>query len=101
MVFLNAADLELAAEGLTRPFFADIVFLFVFFIFLFFMTGRNGQDILIIGQLDIFLGHARQIRRQDVFIFFVFYVDLRNAVGTVERLHKIAEEMIYKIIRKY
>lgn len=100
-VFPNAADREAAAEGAARPFFIDVVLLVVLFVLRFFMTGRQGQHVVVISQGNVFFGDAGQIRRQDVFVALVFNIDSRNVVRAFERFHEIAEEAVGKVRRKY
>lgn len=100
-IFLDVADRELTAERMAAAFFADIFLLIVFFIFLFFVFSRQSQDVIVVADVDVFFGNARQVRRQDVGLIGIFDIYLRDAVVAFCRIFKAVEEVVKNRIREY
>ena len=86
---------------MAAAFFADIFLLIVFFIFLFFVFSRQSQDVIVVADVDVFFGNARQVRRQDVGLIGIFDIYLRDAVVAFCRIFKAVEEVVKNRIREY
>ncbi len=100
-IFLDVADRELTAERMAAAFFADIFLLIVFFIFLFFVFSRQSQDVIVVADVDVFFGNARQVRRQDVGLIGIFDIYLRDAVVAFCRMFKDVEADVINRVREY
>lgn len=82
-------------QNLARP-PLRIVFIVVLFFFFLIMLCSNGQDIIIIGNANIFFCNTRQIYSDNISVVCILYINFRKCHLT--KFYRL-QELIEKIIK--
>ena len=96
IIFLDARHRELTAEGRTAAFAADVVLLVILGIVFCLLRRRQGEYVVVVAQVNVFLIHTRQVGCHDIFAAPVFNIDFRHR-ELLLRPHKVIEEIIKNI----